>query len=155
RLSGDGHRARDRPAGAGADERKRGPRLGSWEWEPLLDRAPCGRPCRNLSQYLYIPLSIFMDESMSWQGALSRPGPQSPLVQFYGEEQMLARNVAYFVQEGAQCGDRTLIVTTPRHAKLFREQLRASGIPTDPLERDRRLQFFDVETTLASFMVDD
>jgi hypothetical protein len=92
---------------------------------------------------------------MTWKESLTRPGPQGHLVQFYGEEMVLARNVALYIKEGADLGERMIIVSTAAHAKLFREQLRAAGTPTEPLERDRRLQFLDAEETLASFLVDD
>jgi len=93
--------------------------------------------------------------STSWQETLTRPGPDGHLVQFYGEEMVLGRNVALYIKEGADRGERIIIIASAAHTKLFREQLRAMGTPTEPLERDRRLQFFDAEQTLASFMSDD
>jgi hypothetical protein len=92
---------------------------------------------------------------MSWKEALARPGPGAHLVQFCGEELLLARNVAFYIKEGAERRERVIVVATPAHTKLFREQLRAAGTPTDPLERDRRLQFFDAQETLALFLADD
>jgi hypothetical protein len=48
-----------------------------------------------------------------------------------------------------------IMIATAAHTKSFREQLRAAGLPTEPLERDRRLQFLDAQETLTSFLVDD
>jgi hypothetical protein len=92
---------------------------------------------------------------MTWKELLARPAPQDHLVQFYGEEMVLARNVALYIKEGAERGERVLVVSTPDHAKAFREQLRALGTAPEPLEQERRVQFLDAQETLASFLVDD
>jgi hypothetical protein len=91
---------------------------------------------------------------MTRKESVPRPGPSPHLVQFYGEERDLARNVARFIRDGVGLGERVFIVSTAPHTKLFREELRGSGLPTEPLERDRRLQFFDAQETLSTFLVD-
>ncbi len=92
---------------------------------------------------------------MTPQESFARAGPRAHLVQFYNEDVVLAQNVVLYIKEGVERGERIVVVSTAAHTKLFREQLRASGTPTEPLERDRRLQFIDAQDTLASFLVDD
>ncbi len=85
---------------------------------------------------------------------LARPGPQDHLVQFYDEDSSLSRNVALYLKEGAEQGDRMIVVATPSHVRLFKEALKTSEVDADDLVRDGRLHLLDAEETLRSLQID-
>jgi hypothetical protein len=85
----------------------------------------------------------------------SRLGSKHHLVQFYGEESLLARSVATYLKEGIVRGEYVALVATPEHVRLFSRQLETEGVRFDDLAREGRLAILDAEQTLASFQVDN
>lgn len=81
---------------------------------------------------------------------LTRPRPQEHLVQFTGNEQDLARNVALYLKEGVDRGDWMIVIATPAHRELFTGLLRKGGVAPESLQG--RLTMLDAQTTLAGFM---
>jgi hypothetical protein len=85
---------------------------------------------------------------------LVRPGPASHLVQLYGGESVLVRNVAGFLKEGAAWGDAMIVIATPSHRRLFAERLKEEGVDADALAGAGRLVLLDAQETLSRLMVD-
>jgi DcmR-like sensory protein len=84
---------------------------------------------------------------------LAHPATGNHLVQFYGDEQVLARNVALYLKEGAEQGDWMIVIASRAHAKLFTKLLGDSTVSSEDLVRQGRLVLLDAEATLARFMV--
>jgi len=91
---------------------------------------------------------------MTWKDLLSQPAPCDHLVQFYGDEQALARNVASYLKEGAERGDGMIVIATPSHQRMFVELLAQAGVAADELVKEGRLLYLDAEKTLAGFTVE-
>jgi hypothetical protein len=89
---------------------------------------------------------------MTWSELLETPEPKDHLLQLCGEESLLVRNVGRYLKEGALRGERMIVVATAGHARLFTEELEASGVQVGPLLRDGRLGILDAEETLASIL---
>lgn len=73
-------------------------------------------------------------------------------VQFYEGEEFLTSAVASYLTEGVRAGQPIVIVATAEHARLFREALRARGVPVDDLLAGRDIAWLDARETLAMFM---
>jgi len=80
--------------------------------------------------------------------------PQYHAVQFYRDEQSLARTVARFLAEGLDAGQPGLVIATPAHTSTIVEQLAERGLDVNELRRTGELQFVDAQKMLDSFMVD-
>lgn len=83
----------------------------------------------------------------------ARLGSKHHLVQFYGEEALLVRNVGTYLKEGVDHGDLIVVVATPGHLELFSQHLKSLGVPWDDLLRDGRITTRDAEQTLSTFLV--
>lgn len=70
--------------------------------------------------------------------------PCNHLVQFYGEEGELVRNVSGYLREGAERGESLIVIASPARVEAF-----TAGLPG----RDR-LTLLDAEDTLSRFMDD-
>ena len=80
--------------------------------------------------------------------------PQYHAVQFYRDEQSLARTVARFLAEGLDAGQPGLVIATPSHTSTIVGQLAERGLDVNELRRTGELQFVDAQKMLDSFMVD-
>lgn len=78
---------------------------------------------------------------------LKRPDMRDHLVQFYGDERLLVRNVVEYLAEGARAGEALVVIAVPEHRERFAEGLAAAGVGTRPM-------LLDAEQTLARFLVD-
>src|SRR5258706_5605463 len=74
--------------------------------------------------------------------------PQSHVVQFYSDDEILARNVAYFLKEGAERGDWMVVIAGPDHQHLFTRVLIEAGTDIRSLIRAGRLLLLDAESIL-------
>src|SRR6185295_6442812 len=90
---------------------------------------------------------------MSRQDVLPHPGACDHLVQFCGDEATLARSVGTYLREGADAGERMIVIATADHVRLFTENLQQSGVDASALLRDGRLQMLDAAQTLSRIMV--
>lgn len=75
---------------------------------------------------------------------LKDTAPKRHLVQFYGEEGALVRNVSLYLREGAERGESLIVIASPQRFDAF-----TAGLPG----RDR-LTLLDAGDTLARFMED-
>jgi hypothetical protein len=75
---------------------------------------------------------------------LKDTAPKRHLVQFYGEEGALVRNVARYLREGAERGESLIVIASPARFDAF-----TGGLP----DRDR-LTLLDAGDTLSRFMED-
>ncbi len=80
--------------------------------------------------------------------------PQYHAVQFYSDEQSLARTVARFLGEGLDARQPGLVIATPSHTSTIVEQLAERGLNVNELRRTGELQFVDAQKMLDLFMVD-
>jgi len=83
------------------------------------------------------------------------PAPCSHYVQLYDKDRLpLAQNVAAFISEGLKRGEGAVIIGTPGHRKIFREELRKRDIDVSLPLRESGLLFLDAHETLSMFLVD-
>jgi hypothetical protein len=90
----------------------------------------------------------------AWEKLLERPHSRGHYVQLYeADEQALADNVGLYLWEGLKRGEGALVIVTPEHAQLFRDQLDRLGADTPGLLKTRQLVILDAERTMSRFMV--
>jgi hypothetical protein len=85
---------------------------------------------------------------------LEAPPLCSHYLQLYDRDRLpLARNVAAYISEGLKRGQGAIIIATPEHREIFREELRKRDIdPSLPLV-ESGLLFLDAHQTLNQFLV--
>ena len=83
--------------------------------------------------------------------APARPWQARHDVQFYDGEALLASSVAGFLAEGIRSAQPAIVIATPAHARLIREELRSRGIDVDTLGT-KNLMWLDARDCLASIM---
>lgn len=76
-------------------------------------------------------------------------------VQFYGEHDALAANVASFLAAPLLRGEAGLVLATPEHRAVFATQLAAAGVDLDAVRDEGRYVELDAAETLASLMSGD
>jgi hypothetical protein len=91
----------------------------------------------------------------SWSELLDRAEPEQHLVQLYGrDDQLLARNVARFLEQGLRQGDGMVVIATPEHAEGSLRHLQTANPDAETALQDGRLVLLDAQRTLERFMVD-
>jgi hypothetical protein len=75
-------------------------------------------------------------------------------VQFYFDDETLARRVSEYLEEGLGLGQAVLVIATPAHAEAFTAGLERRGIRCPDEIRKARLTFLDAADTLSRFMVE-
>lgn len=91
------------------------------------------------------------------QVAPARPDPAAGdghVVQFYGHEAQLIRQVADFIEPAFAADAAAVIIATGTHRDHLRAELRTRGIDLSTAQRDGRYVTMDAAATLARFMVD-
>jgi hypothetical protein len=78
--------------------------------------------------------------------------PHQHAVQFYDDEQFLARVAGHFLAGALKSGDPALIIATPWHSKLLTKALRAQGVDVAEVRREGHLVVLDARQTLDQFM---
>jgi hypothetical protein len=73
-------------------------------------------------------------------------------VQFYKDEESLAKTVGQFLADGFQIGEPAILVATPSHTDAVQAELEAAGFDVQHLRRTRELQLFDARKMLSGFM---
>jgi len=66
----------------------------------------------------------------------------------------LARNVAAYISGGLKRGAGALVIATPEHRELFREELRKRDIDSELPLAESGLLFLDAHQTLSRFLID-
>jgi hypothetical protein len=89
---------------------------------------------------------------MSVSTKCSIPG-ESHLVQFYEEDDVLARNVANYLAEGLTHGESAVVIATPSHTRAFIRELARQGLDAPELVKDGRLFLCGARETLSRFIV--
>jgi MEDS: MEthanogen/methylotroph, DcmR Sensory domain len=74
-------------------------------------------------------------------------------VQFYKDENSLARSVASFLAEGFRVGHPGVVIATPVHAEAISGELANCGLHVGALRMTGDLLFCDARKMLATFMV--
>jgi len=83
------------------------------------------------------------------------PPPCSHFVQLYDKDKLpLAQNVASYISEGLKRGEGAIIIVTPEHREIFREELRKRDIDADLPLMESGLLFLDAPQTLNQFLID-
>ena len=90
----------------------------------------------------------------SWEQIIETAEPRGHLVQLYGNNQALIRNVSRYLWEGLKRGDGLLVIATEKHREAFFRELQELDTDADAAVRDGRLVLLDAEETLAGFMVE-
>lgn len=83
----------------------------------------------------------------------AKDGGHFHAVQFYPNSQALARLVGRFIGEGLSGGLPAIVIATPEHRELIKQELAAS-FDVKHLEANGTLLMFDARQVLSSFMVD-
>jgi MEDS: MEthanogen/methylotroph, DcmR Sensory domain len=92
---------------------------------------------------------------MSWTTFLENAPPADHGVQVYRELGELAASVGRFLDAGFRVGEPALVIVTPAHWEVFREELDQRGRDVDELQEQGRLTCCGADETLAAFMDDD
>lgn len=91
----------------------------------------------------------------SLSDVLQAPPPCSHYVQLYDQDRLpLAQNVAAYISEGLKQGEGAVIIGTPEHREIFREELRKRDIDAGLPLAESGLLFLDAHETLSMFLVD-
>lgn len=86
---------------------------------------------------------------------LQAPPPCSHYLQLYDRDRLpLAQNVAAYISEGLKRGQGGIIIATPEHREIFREELHKRDIDADLPLAGSGLLFLDAHQTLSQFLVD-
>lgn len=89
-----------------------------------------------------------------WKDILCQPSRKAHIVQFYQEDDFLARGVSCYLSEGFQKGAAAVVIMTPPHWTRVREKLMNLGVPVGDLELQGRILVLDAQDTLASVLKD-
>ncbi len=76
------------------------------------------------------------------------------LVQFYEDEEFLARRIAAFLAEGLLAGEAALVIATQPHIDACRTRLKANGVDVLDAVESGRLTLVDALALLPKFMRD-
>jgi hypothetical protein len=77
-------------------------------------------------------------------------GPHTHLVQFYNDEQSLAKNVSHYLAEGLRQRETVVIIATRSHCDAFLDELARQGF--EPAAARGRPVFLDAAVTLAALI---
>jgi DcmR-like sensory protein len=89
---------------------------------------------------------------MSWTNFLESAAPAEHAVQVYADLDELAASVGAFLDAGFGAGEPALVISTPDHWQVFREEIERRGRPVDELQEQGLLTCCDAEETLDAFM---
>ena len=82
------------------------------------------------------------------------PPPCSHYIQLYDRDRLpLAQNVAAYISEGLKRGQGALIIATPEHREIFREELQKRDIDTSLPLAESGLLLLDAHSTLSQFLI--
>jgi hypothetical protein len=95
-----------------------------------------------------------MSARTSYAEPLQNPQPCEHLIQLYTDEAFLGRAVREFLRPALTGGEGAVVIATPAHVAMFREQLCAGGVDVQAAERRAQLVVRDAQASLAEFMVD-
>ncbi|HUR68620.1 MAG TPA: MEDS domain-containing protein [Candidatus Thermoplasmatota archaeon] len=90
----------------------------------------------------------------TWSALASKTAPGQHLALLYRDEAFLARGVAAWAAGSLVPGGAAILVGTPIHAELIRNELRRSGFDVPRLEREGRLLVVDADWLMAQFILD-
>ncbi len=86
---------------------------------------------------------------------LEAPPPCSHYLQLYDLDRLpLAQNVAAYISEGLKRREGAIIIATPEHREIFREELRKRDIDAGIPLVESGLLFLDAHETLSRFLID-
>ena len=77
------------------------------------------------------------------------------VVQFYEDDQFLAKTVAKFIGAGLVADEPVIVIATEAHRAAFTTELRARAVDVDRACAGGQLILLDARETLAHFMIDD
>ena len=83
--------------------------------------------------------------------AAAKPWQARHDVQFYDNQAFLASSVASFLAEGIKSAQPAIVIATPSHTRMIKDELRARGIDVDTLGQNN-LTWLDARDCLASIM---
>lgn len=89
---------------------------------------------------------------MSWTNFLESAPPAEHAVQVYADLDELAASVGKFLDAGLRAGEPAVVISTPGHWQVFREEIERCGRPVDELQEQGLLTCLDAEETLDTFM---
>jgi hypothetical protein len=89
-----------------------------------------------------------------WNDLLDDSPPERHLVQCYGDEAPLIRNVTRYFAEGLQRGEGALAIATPEHRLALVACLNGGGVDAAAAERQGQLQLLDAQEVLDRILVD-
>jgi hypothetical protein len=92
---------------------------------------------------------------VSWQTFIERPAVGDHAVQVWSDDAELAGPVAGFVDAGFAAGAPAIVVATPEHGALLRQELARRGHDVDALEQEGAFTYRDAEETLAQLLDGD
>jgi len=75
-------------------------------------------------------------------------------VQFYKDENSLARTVASFLADGLKVGEPAILIATPSHTALVKWEMTVAGVDVQDLRRTGEFQTHDARKMLSAFMID-
>ena len=81
------------------------------------------------------------------------PTENQHAVQFYKDDQSLAKTVAGFFSEGLEAGEPAVVIATPKHTKAIVRALSTHGHDVEALRQAGQLQTLDADKMLSTFMV--
>jgi DcmR-like sensory protein len=86
----------------------------------------------------------------TWQDALSTMEHGQHAVQYYKDEEFLARVVGHYIGEGLQKGENAVMIPAKAHRQIFEQAIEAvSGRPTPEWQRRGNLIIIEAEETLS------
>ncbi|HET7128523.1 MAG TPA: MEDS domain-containing protein [Gaiellaceae bacterium] len=89
---------------------------------------------------------------MTWTRFLETANADDHAVQIYHEVDELAASLAQFLGGGFQVAEPAIVITTPEHWQVFRQQLEAAGCRVEELQRQGLLTCRDADLMLSSIM---
>ncbi|HVW08510.1 MAG TPA: MEDS domain-containing protein [Bryobacteraceae bacterium] len=86
---------------------------------------------------------------------LEAPPPCSHYLQLYDQDRLpLAQNVAAYISEGLKRQEGALLIATPEHQEMFRDELTRREIDSCRPLAESGILFLDAHETLSRFLVD-